>query len=61
LQREISQQNDFNPVTTKPIYVIERFSAYRAVNTLQLGYKNQPVCVVWRKSCCLFWVPLQNT
>jgi len=31
-----------------------RFSPYRAVNTLPLGYKNQSVNIVWGNNGCLF-------
>jgi hypothetical protein len=33
------------------------WSPYRAVNTLRLGYKNQPVNAVQVNSRCLFWDP----
>jgi len=31
--------------------------SYRAVNTLRLGYKNQPVNVADRNNNCLVWDP----
>ena len=33
------------------------YSPYRAVNTRRLGYKNQPVIVVWGNNRCLFSDP----
>ena len=36
---------------------VSRFSPYRAVNTLRLGYKNQPVNIVQGKNRSLFWDP----
>jgi len=33
------------------------YRTYRAVNTLRLGYKNQPVNVVQRNNRCLFSDP----
>ena len=36
---------------------IKKFSPYRAVNTLRLSYKNQPVNVVQWNNRCLFWDP----
>jgi hypothetical protein len=42
-----------------PCY-IERFSPYRTVNTLRLGYKNQPVNAVEGNNRCLFWDPYKT-
>jgi len=36
---------------------IEIPSPYRAVNTLRLGYTNQPVNAVQWNNRCLFWDP----
>jgi hypothetical protein len=36
----------FNPLKTKRICFIEGLSAYRAVNTLHFGYKNQSLDVL---------------
>jgi len=36
---------------------ISRYSPYRAVNTLRLGYKNQPPNVVQENNRCLLWDP----
>jgi hypothetical protein len=36
---------------------IQRFSPYRAVNTLRLGYKNQSVNAVQGNNRCLFSDP----
>jgi hypothetical protein len=36
---------------------VQRSSPYRAVNTLRLGYKNQPVNVVYGINRCLFSDP----
>jgi hypothetical protein len=33
--------DQINPLKTKPIHFISGLSAYRAVNTLHFGYKNQ--------------------
>jgi hypothetical protein len=38
--------NLINPLNTKRICFIERLSAYRAVNTLHFGYKNQSLNVL---------------
>jgi hypothetical protein len=46
--------NAINPLTTERIYFIKRFNAYRAVNTLHFGYKNQSINVLQGKSRCLF-------
>jgi hypothetical protein len=35
-----------NPLKTKHIYFIYGLSAYRAVNTLHFGYKNQSLNVL---------------
>jgi hypothetical protein len=32
---------NFNPLKTKRVYFVQGLSAYRAVNTLHFGYKNQ--------------------
>jgi hypothetical protein len=37
---------DINPLKTKCICFIQGLSAYRAVNTLHFGYKNQSVNVL---------------
>jgi hypothetical protein len=36
----------FNPLKTKRICFIQGLSAYRAVNTLHFGYKNQSLNVL---------------
>jgi hypothetical protein len=36
----------FNPLKTKRVCFIEGLSAYRAVNTLHFGYKNQSLNVL---------------
>ena len=46
-----------NRLKTRPIGVIYGFSAYRAVNTLRLGYKNQSVNAVQGNNRCLFSDP----
>jgi len=35
-------------------------SPYRAVNTPRLGYKNQPINVVWGNNRCLFSDPYKT-
>jgi hypothetical protein len=37
---------DINPLKTKRICFIQGLSAYRAVNTLHIGYKNQSLNVL---------------
>jgi hypothetical protein len=41
-------------------YFIQGLSAYRAVNTLHFGYKNQSLNVLYGRSCCLFWYPYKT-
>ena len=38
--------NKFNPLKTNRICVIKGLNAYREVNTLHFGYKNQSVSAV---------------
>jgi hypothetical protein len=46
LGRFSSSDLDINPLKTKRICFIEGLSAYRAVNTLHFGYKNQSLNVL---------------
>jgi hypothetical protein len=41
-----SKTAGFNPLKTKHICFIQGLSAYRAVNTLHFGYKNQSLNVL---------------
>jgi hypothetical protein len=45
-KREITVMHKFNPLKTKRICFIKGLSAYRAVNTLHFGYKNQSLDVL---------------
>jgi hypothetical protein len=42
----VSPNKVFNPLKTKRICFLEELSAYRAVNTLHFGYKNQSLNVL---------------
>jgi hypothetical protein len=42
----LKSKEHFSPLTTKRDMFYSNTSPYRAVNTLRLGYKNQPVNVV---------------
>ena len=46
LYLRLFERNEFNPLRTRRIGVIQGLSAYRAVNTLRLCYTNQSVNVV---------------
>jgi len=39
------------------IYIVHKYSPYRAVNTLRLCYKNQSVTAVYGNNLCLFSFP----
>ena len=41
-------------VLTVQLFRVSRFSPYRAVNTLRLGYRNQSVKAVQENNRCLF-------
>ena len=49
-----------NPLKMNRICVIQGLSAYRAVNTLHHGCKDQSVNAVKGKSCCLFSDPYKT-
>ena len=46
-----------NPLNTKRRLLYLKIQAYRAVNTLRLGYKNQSVNAVYGNNRCLFSDP----
>jgi hypothetical protein len=57
---DYSLPNYINPLKTKHICFIKELNAYRAVNTLRFGYKNQSLNVSEGKSCCLLWDPYKT-
>jgi hypothetical protein len=50
----------YNHLKAKRICVIQGICAYRAVNTLHLGYKNQSFNAVYGKTCCSFRDPYKT-
>ena len=54
LELKVPLAGRINPLNTKRRLLYVKTQLYRAVNTFQLGYKNQSVYGVSRTSRCLF-------